>query len=517
MEKNYSVKDGNLTKHYNSYGEKIGESYTRDGMFGTKETVHYNKSGNLSKYSVHDAVDANMGIGGFIVLIIMAGMVIVGLFSNTLVGICVIGIVDFSIIAAILYARFPHNEIVIISWYQFFCLLMNALAIIAADGEGFVIVCLMCVSLATIFFALFTLESAGSIAVFIILYPAITLSMLGNQMRPSAGTAVILTGVFIVDSIITFVSSLTQSKDKDETVYIAERSDDISISLNKSARLIAIIDIAIIVIAAHAELFWTIAIMKAGANATISLTIFGYIICLIWALAMVRSVFFTESWMGLVIWGVLSIPFLIALPGAQNVLNGNLGLGFFIAFVMIVTGVFFALMLEKYYKSRLEAILKSDNSDSVSDPENIPIKVVDTKIVAKLPEVVKADIIVAESSKTVDNAVIPASNKEKNIVSDKNSIHVKNKFLPDGSVYNGTIKDGKRHGYGELKFANGEIYRGEFHDGYYEGQGQYHYPPPYSAVYTGEFHKGKKHGSGEFAYKNGKKKRVTFSHDSLDK
>jgi len=41
----------------------------------------------------------------------------------------------------------------------------------------------------------------------------------------------------------------------------------------------------------------------------------------------------------------------------------------------------------------------------------------------------------------------------------------------DGGLYNGELKDGKRHGQGISKYANGNRYAGEFKDDERNGRG----------------------------------------------
>ena len=44
---------------------------------------------------------------------------------------------------------------------------------------------------------------------------------------------------------------------------------------------------------------------------------------------------------------------------------------------------------------------------------------------------------------------------------------------PDGTVYKGAWKNGKRHGYGTIKFVrSGNIYEGEWLNGKQDGQGK---------------------------------------------
>ena len=46
------------------------------------------------------------------------------------------------------------------------------------------------------------------------------------------------------------------------------------------------------------------------------------------------------------------------------------------------------------------------------------------------------------------------------------------KEYPDGSVYEGVLVDGKRHGEGKYTFANGAVYDGAWRDDKQHGQGK---------------------------------------------
>ncbi len=70
----------------------------------------------------------------------------------------------------------------------------------------------------------------------------------------------------------------------------------------------------------------------------------------------------------------------------------------------------------------------------------------------------------------------------------------------DGSLYDGEIFDGKRHGKGKCKYANGDIYEGDFVDDRITGKGKL-----YNAVgiYEGDFLNGVFNGKGEYYFHNG--------------
>lgn len=76
----------------------------------------------------------------------------------------------------------------------------------------------------------------------------------------------------------------------------------------------------------------------------------------------------------------------------------------------------------------------------------------------------------------------------------------------DGDVYEGEWKDDKMNGLGKYTFADGDVYAGdvyvgEFKDGYRSGQGTYTYAN--GAVYEGEWKDGNLNGQGKMTYANG--------------
>lgn len=98
------------------------------------------------------------------------------------------------------------------------------------------------------------------------------------------------------------------------------------------------------------------------------------------------------------------------------------------------------------------------------------------------------------------------------------------KKYKDGRQYNGEMKDGKRHGYGEMinadqsiykghwvankrngqglaKYLNGTQYEGEWLDGNYEGFGVF--IDSNGDRYSGQWKEDKKHGQGIYEFKNG--------------
>ena len=103
-------------------------------------------------------------------------------------------------------------------------------------------------------------------------------------------------------------------------------------------------------------------------------------------------------------------------------------------------------------------------------------------------------------------------------ISDTDKMNGRDKLtLPDGSVYEGDIKNGEMNGIGKLTWPNGSVYEGEMKNGEMNGRGKYKWPDgsvydgewkdgnmngwgklvlPTSQVYDGEWKDGKKHGVG---------------------
>ena len=73
-------------------------------------------------------------------------------------------------------------------------------------------------------------------------------------------------------------------------------------------------------------------------------------------------------------------------------------------------------------------------------------------------------------------------------------------LFPDGGQYVGEILDGKRHGHGELIFANGDRFVGKFfNDAMRTGKISY----INKDLYKGEFLNDEKHGQGTYAFNDG--------------
>jgi len=73
----------------------------------------------------------------------------------------------------------------------------------------------------------------------------------------------------------------------------------------------------------------------------------------------------------------------------------------------------------------------------------------------------------------------------------------------DGSRYDGEFRDGKRHGLGTYRYPNGDVYIGEFANGDRNGQGTYTFAS--GSSYTGGYKNNKEHGTGTYTSANGDK------------
>lgn len=71
----------------------------------------------------------------------------------------------------------------------------------------------------------------------------------------------------------------------------------------------------------------------------------------------------------------------------------------------------------------------------------------------------------------------------------------------DGSFYEGSFLNGKRHGQGSYTFTDGSVYTGQWEEGEMSGTGTIQYAS--GAVYTGELRKGKLSGTGTLRYADG--------------
>ena len=75
------------------------------------------------------------------------------------------------------------------------------------------------------------------------------------------------------------------------------------------------------------------------------------------------------------------------------------------------------------------------------------------------------------------------------------------KQYDDGSIYEGTFKDGRQDGTGTYKLANGYEYTGEWVAGEIKGAGTARFPN--GSVYVGLFVAGKPQGKGKITFADG--------------
>ena len=71
----------------------------------------------------------------------------------------------------------------------------------------------------------------------------------------------------------------------------------------------------------------------------------------------------------------------------------------------------------------------------------------------------------------------------------------------EGDIYEGDWLEGKKHGKGKLTLANGEVYEGDFVENKQHGKGKKTYPE--GSIYEGDWLEGKKHGKGKLTLANG--------------
>lgn len=103
-------------------------------------------------------------------------------------------------------------------------------------------------------------------------------------------------------------------------------------------------------------------------------------------------------------------------------------------------------------------------------------------------------------------------------------------YLPDGSIYVGNFKRGKKHGQGVMTYSNGDCYEGNWVEDCRDGIGEYRfssahcsiksisgtwlndrpsapmaleYNLPPDSVFVGQFQQGMRHGPGELTYVDG--------------
>ena len=94
----------------------------------------------------------------------------------------------------------------------------------------------------------------------------------------------------------------------------------------------------------------------------------------------------------------------------------------------------------------------------------------------------------------------------------------RNKFqivYKNGEMYQGAVKNQKKHGLGVYRFKNGDVYRGQYKNGEKHGEGVYQYKD--GAKYQGPYVDGKRNGKGIYITPSGKKIEVLFMNNELIK
>jgi hypothetical protein len=90
-------------------------------------------------------------------------------------------------------------------------------------------------------------------------------------------------------------------------------------------------------------------------------------------------------------------------------------------------------------------------------------------------------------------------------------------YASDGSVhYHGGWQDGKRHGKGEVTWADGDHYKGDFVNDSMHGDGEYHWANDERLHYTGQWGADEMIGLGKLVFKNGTFHEGEFANDKLN-
>jgi len=69
---------------------------------------------------------------------------------------------------------------------------------------------------------------------------------------------------------------------------------------------------------------------------------------------------------------------------------------------------------------------------------------------------------------------------------------------PNGDVYEGEFRYGRRSGKGKLTYANGDVYEGDWENNAINGKGKVTYAG--GSVYEGGYKDGKRHGKGKYTW-----------------
>lgn len=83
-------------------------------------------------------------------------------------------------------------------------------------------------------------------------------------------------------------------------------------------------------------------------------------------------------------------------------------------------------------------------------------------------------------------------------------------MLPNGDVYSGQYRHGRRHGTGLYVFCNGSRYSGQYRCDRRQGTGTMYYPD--GSRYDGEWRRDQRHGHGRYTYANGDRYEGAWHH-----
>ena len=97
--------------------------------------------------------------------------------------------------------------------------------------------------------------------------------------------------------------------------------------------------------------------------------------------------------------------------------------------------------------------------------------------------------------KAVEDALRLSEQRIRDIAENFPGIIFRRITYPDGAVYEGEFRDGKRSGTGRLIFPDGAVYEGEFADDHMNGRGTLVYAN--GDRYEGTFLDDREHGKGE--------------------
>lgn len=80
----------------------------------------------------------------------------------------------------------------------------------------------------------------------------------------------------------------------------------------------------------------------------------------------------------------------------------------------------------------------------------------------------------------------------------------------ENGIYEGYVKDNKRHGEGLYVWSDGSRYQGQWHEDLKHGTGKFVWPT--GDIYEGEYSRDKRHGPGIKTYASGDRYEVVSPH-----